>query len=105
MHLSILLHTLIDKIEKLTEALLLICKLLSLLTAASRGKKAETSSLSERKLWTHLDVMRYLNISLSTYKRRVKEGLLKPMTLTGDDRYFEEDLTEAMERSRIKGKV
>ncbi|SJN51019.1 hypothetical protein FM120_28540 [Sphingobacterium faecium PCAi_F2.5] len=40
MHLSILLHTLIDKIEKLTEALLLICKLLSLLTAASRGKKA-----------------------------------------------------------------
>lgn len=49
--------------------------------------------------------MRYLNISFSTYKRRVKEGLLKTMTLTGDDRYFEEDLAEAMERSRIKGKV
>ncbi|MGA6119807.1 hypothetical protein [Sphingobacterium anhuiense] len=105
MNLHFLLITLIDKIEKLTEALLLICKLLSLLTAVSRGKKTETSSLSERKLWTHLDVMRYLKISLSTYKRRVKEGLLKPMTLTGDDRYFEEDLTEAMERSRIKGKV
>lgn len=105
MNLSILLHTLIDKIEKLTEALLLICKLLSLLTAASRGKKAEISSLSERRLWTQREVMEYLSISLSTYKRRVKEGLLKPMTLTGDDRYFEEDLTEAMERSRLKGKV
>ena len=105
MNLSILLHTLIDKIEKLTEALLLICKLLSLLTAASRNKKTEISSLSERKLWTQREVMEYLSISLSTYKRRVKEGLLKPMTLTGDDRYFEEDLTEAMERSRIKGKV
>ncbi|KKX46610.1 MULTISPECIES: hypothetical protein [Sphingobacterium] len=105
MNLSILLHTLIDKIEKLTEALLLICKLLSLLTAASRNKKTEISSLSERKLWTQREVMEYLSISLSTYKRRVKEGLLKPITLTGDDRYFEEDLTEAMERSRMKGKV
>lgn len=105
MNLHFLLITLIDKIEKLTETLLLICQLLTVLTAVSRGVKRQMVSLSERKLWTHLEVMDYLNISLSTYKRRVKEGLLKPMTLTGDDRYFEEDLTEAMERSRLKGKV
>ena len=105
MNLHFLLITLIDKIEKLTETLLLICQLLTVLTTVSRGVKKRMVSLSERKLWTHLEVMDYLNISLSTYKRRVKEGLLKPMTLTGDDRYFEEDLTEAMERSRLKGKV
>ncbi|AIM38993.1 hypothetical protein KO02_21575 [Sphingobacterium sp. ML3W] len=97
--------TLIDRIEKLTEALLLIYKLLTLPNEFSTTRKTPTKVLSERKLWTHLEVMSYLNISLSTYKRRVKEGLLKPMTLTGDDRYFEEDLTEAMERSRLKGKL
>lgn len=105
MNLHFLLITLIDKIEKLTETLLLICQLLTVLTAVSRSAKRQMASLSERKLWTHLEVMRYLNISLSTYKRRVKDGILKPMTLTGDDRYFEEDLTEAMEQSRMKGKV
>lgn len=105
MNLHVVLMTLIDKIEKLTEALLLICKLLTVLTAVSRTKKIPTVSLSERRLWTRLEVMDYLGISLSTYKRRVQEGLLKPITLTGDDRYFEEDLTEAMERSRMKGKV
>ncbi|WP_282638717.1 hypothetical protein [Sphingobacterium thalpophilum] len=47
----------------------------------------------------------YLGISVSTYKRRVREGLLNPMTLAGDDRYFEEDLIEALERSRLKGKI
>ena len=97
--------TLIDKIEKLTEALLLIYKLLTILNAVSNARKTHATSFSQRKLWTHLEVMDYLGISLSTYKRRVKEGLLKPITLTGDDRYFEEDLTEAMERSRMKGKV
>ncbi|WP_400261899.1 hypothetical protein ACFX5U_20320 [Sphingobacterium sp. SG20118] len=105
MNLHIVLMTLIDKIEKLTEALLLIYNLLTLFNTVSRTRKTPITDLSERKLWTHLEVMDYLNISLSTYKRRVKDGLLKPMTLTGDDRYFEEDLTEAMERSRIKGKV
>jgi len=50
-------------------------------------------------------VTAYLGISVSTYKRRVQEGLLNPMTLTGDDCYFEEDLTEALERSRLKGKI
>lgn len=105
MNLHFLLITLIDKIEKLTETLLLICRLLNLLTTVTRGAKRQRVSLSERKLWTHLEVMRYLNISLSTYKRRVKDGTLKPITLTGDDRYFEEDLSEAMEQSRMKGKL
>ncbi|WP_418359246.1 DNA-binding protein [Sphingobacterium detergens] len=61
--------------------------------------------LRERKLWTHTEVTDYLGISVSTYKRRVREGQLNPMTLTGDDRYFEEDLIEALERSRLKGKI
>lgn len=105
MNLNLFLHTLIDRIEKLSETLLLICQLLAVLINVIKAKKVQQIALRERKLWTHMEVIAYLGISLSTYKRRVKDGLLKPMTLTGDDRYFEEDLLEAMEQSRLKGKV
>lgn len=105
MKLSIFLHTLLDRIEKLTATLVAIARLLSTLILILRVKKVEQQPLRERKLWTHVEVTAYLGISSSTYKRRVQEGLLNPMTLTGDDRYFEEDLLEALERSRIKGKI
>lgn len=105
MNLSVFLHTLIDRIEKLTEILAAIYHMLAALILILKVKKIEQKPLHERKLWTHAEVTAYLGISLSTYKRRVREGLLNPMTLTGDDRYFEEDLTEALERSRLKGKI
>lgn len=105
MNLSIFLHTIIDRIEKLIEILGAIYRLLATLILILKVKKVEQKPLRERKLWTHAEVTAYLGISVSTYKRRVQEGLLNPMTLTGDDRYFEEDLTEALERSRLKGKI
>ncbi|MCS4227966.1 helix-turn-helix domain-containing protein [Sphingobacterium sp. BIGb0165] len=105
MNLSVFLHTLIDRIEKLTKILVAIYHLLITLILILKVKKVEQKPLRERKLWTHTEVTDYLGISISTYKRRVREGLLNPMTLTGDDRYFEEDLIEALERSRLKGKI
>lgn len=105
MNLSVFLHALIDRIEKLTEILVAISRLLATLILILRVKKIEQPPLHNRKLWTHTEVTAYLGISSSTYKRRVQEGLLNPMTLTGDDRYFEEDLLEALERSRLKGKI
>ena len=105
MNLSICLYALIDRIEKLTEILVALYGLLTILIHILKTKKIEQKPLRERKLWTHTEVTAYLGISVSTYKRRVREGLLNPMTLTGDDRYFEEDLIEALERSRLKGKI
>lgn len=105
MNLNFFLNTVINRIEKLTETLTLLCRLLTILIRAVKAERRRNPALRERKLWTHMEVIAYLGISLSTYKRRVKEGVLKPMTLTGDDRYFEEDLLEAMEESRLKGKV
>ncbi|RKO68830.1 DNA-binding protein [Sphingobacterium puteale] len=105
MNLSVCLYALIDRIEKLTEILVAIYGLLATLIHILKTKKIEQKPLRERKLWTHTEVTDYLGISVSTYKRRVREGVLNPMTLTGDDRYFEEDLIEALERSRLKGKI
>lgn len=105
MNLSVYLYLLIDRIDKLIEVLMAIYRLLATLIHILKVKKIEQKPLRERKLWTHTEVTDYLGISVSTYKRRVREGLLNPMTLTGDDRYFEEDLAEALERSRLKGKI
>ena len=51
------------------------------------------------------EVLDQLKISESTYKRHLKNGLLKPIRLTGIDEYFEEDLIQAMEESRRRGRV
>ncbi|NGM62671.1 hypothetical protein G5B30_12170 [Sphingobacterium sp. SGG-5] len=61
--------------------------------------------LQERKLWTKQDVLDRLNMSERTYKRNLQTGLLKPMRLNGFDEYFEEDLLEALEESRRKGRI
>lgn len=60
--------------------------------------------LEKRKLWTKQEVMDTLGMSDSTYRRHLLSGLLKPMRINGADLYFEEDITEAMEESRRKGR-
>lgn len=60
--------------------------------------------LEKRKLWTKQEVMDTLGMSDTTYKRHLRTGLLKPIRLGGTDLYFEEDILEAMEESRRKGK-
>jgi len=59
----------------------------------------------ESVLMSKEEVLAYLNISESTYKRRVKEGILKPMRLGGGDMFYKEDLKEALWESKRRGKI
>lgn len=61
--------------------------------------------LEKRRRWTKWEVIQELGMSESTYNRHIKSGLLKLMRLTGEDNYFEEDLQEAFEQSRLKGRI
>ncbi|MGK9118022.1 helix-turn-helix transcriptional regulator [Olivibacter jilunii] len=60
---------------------------------------------ADSTLMTKQEVLAYLNISDSTYKRRVREGLLKPMRLGGGDVFYKEDLQQALWESKRKGKI
>jgi hypothetical protein len=54
---------------------------------------------------TRQQVKDYLKISESTYKRKVKDGTLKPMKLPGGDRFYMKDLLGAYIESQRKGRI
>lgn len=57
------------------------------------------------KIYRKQDVLELTNISIATYYRHIKRGILDPRkcAFTGRPYYFEEDLEEAIEYSRIHG--
>ncbi|KQS36847.1 hypothetical protein [Pedobacter sp. Leaf194] len=54
---------------------------------------------------TRQEVKEYLQISESTYKRKVKQGVLTPIKMPGGDRFYryqlEDELKESVRRGRI----
>jgi hypothetical protein len=57
------------------------------------------------KLMDRLDVQEYLGISPTTYKRKVKQGKLKPMDLPGGHKYRKGDLLAEHNESIRRGRV
>ncbi|WP_426330099.1 helix-turn-helix domain-containing protein [Pedobacter sp. R-06] len=47
----------------------------------------------------------YLGISESTYKRKVKEGTLRPQKSPGGDRYYKSQLLNEYRESKRRGRV
>ena len=47
----------------------------------------------------------YLNISESTYKRKVKDGTLKPIKMPGGDRFYKRELLAAFQGSHRRGRT
>ena len=64
---------------------------------------AELDNLGEQL--TRQQVKDYLKISESTYKRKVKDGTLKPIKLPGGDRFYKKDLLNAYLESQRKGRI
>lgn len=64
-----------------------------------------SSQLINKPILNKFEVMSILRISDSTYRRYVDKGLLRPMTLSGIDMYYEKDLENALELSRRKGRL
>ncbi|TCD07680.1 DNA-binding protein [Pedobacter frigidisoli] len=47
----------------------------------------------------------YLGISESTYKRKVKDGSLKPLKLPGGDRFYKSQLYQEYKESIRRGRI
>lgn len=60
--------------------------------------------LPDEEQMTRQQVKDYLKISESTYKRKVKDGTLKPIKMPGGDRFYKRDLLAAFQESYRKGK-
>ncbi|MCX2432346.1 MULTISPECIES: helix-turn-helix domain-containing protein [unclassified Pedobacter] len=54
---------------------------------------------------TRQEVKDYLKISETTYKRKVKDGTLKPIKMPGGDRFYKSELLAAFEESHRRGRT
>ncbi len=92
-------------IQLLKEVVCLLREISVLLRLLIRFMRARHAKEQLRERWTKQDVIERLKMSESTYKRNVRIGLLKPMRLNGSDEYFDEDIYDAMNESRRRGRV
>jgi len=61
--------------------------------------------LLDEEQMTRQEVKDYLKISESTYKRKVKDGTLKPIKMPGGDRFYKRELLAAFQESYRKGRL
>lgn len=54
---------------------------------------------------TRQQVKDYLGISESTYKRKVKDGTLRPLKMPGGDRFYKHQLVKALGESKRRGRI
>ena len=92
-----------NKIDQLIATLQAIHQLLEQLPRCGTGRCS--AALPEEVMMTRQEVKDYLRISESTYKRKVKDGTLKPIPMPGGDRFYKSQLTEAFRESINRGRI
>jgi len=82
-----------------------LTQLVELFTELVEIKRQQRVPLKDRHIWTKEELLKEMKMTEPTYNRNLKKDLLNPMRWTGSDTYFDEDILEAMEKSRRKGKI
>ncbi|RZM23914.1 MAG: DNA-binding protein [Pedobacter sp.] len=90
-----------DRLDKLLEVHEKIYEIIQMIYTKNYGHL----SLPEDQLLSRQDVKDYLGISESTYKRKVKQGILNPRKLPGGDRYYKSELKFELMESKRRGRV
>jgi DNA-directed RNA polymerase specialized sigma subunit len=90
-----------NKLDALLDILQKIYEIIQLIYSKNYGQL----SLPEDHLLTRQEVIDYLGISESTYKRKVKSGILKPQKLPGGDRYYKSELRQEFLESKRRGRI
>ena len=90
-----------NRLDALLDVLQKIYEIVQLVYSKSYGQL----SLPEDDLLSRYEVMDYLGISESTYKRKVKMGALKPLKLPGGDKYYKSQLLGEFKESKRRGRV
>lgn len=90
--------------NKLDALLDILCKIYAVLKYLQL-QQSPGQRPSESVQMTRQEVKDYLKISESTYKRKVKQGSLKPLKMPGGDRFYkyqlEEEFLESVRRGRV----
>jgi len=90
-----------NKVDTLLELLYKIYLLLK-----EQSDKNEQPSFSDvPEVLSREQVKVYLGISESTYKRKVRDGTLKPIKMPGGDRFFKRDLFADFQESIRRGRI
>lgn len=90
-----------EKLSAILDVLVKIYEIMQLIYTKSYGNL----TLQEDQLLTRQEVMDYLGISESTYKRKVRKGILKPSKMPGGDRFYKSELREEFLESKRRGRI
>jgi hypothetical protein len=91
-----------NKIDALLDVL---SKIYQILVLVYNSKYHGSLVFEEDPQMDRQEVKDYLGISESTYKRKVKEGALRPLKLPGGDKYFKSQLLGEFKESKRRGRV
>jgi hypothetical protein len=91
-----------NKIDALLDVL---SKIYQILVLVYNSKYHGNLVFEEDPQMDRQEVKDYLGISESTYKRKVREGRLKPLKLPGGDKYFKSQLLSEFRESKRRGRV
>lgn len=91
-----------NKIDALLD---ILSKIYQILILVYNTRYHGNLSFDEDPQMNRQEVKDYLGISESTYKRKVKEGFLKPLKLPGGDRYYKSQLLGELRESKRRGRV
>jgi hypothetical protein len=80
-------------------------EMLALLKNGSNSENTTQLLKANSELMTRQQAKDYLGIGETTYKRKVKDGVLKPIKMPGGDRFYKSDLLDAFKESVRRGRV
>lgn len=91
-----------NKIDALLDVL---SKIYQILVLVYNSKYHGNIAFEEDPQMDRQEVKDYLGISESTYKRKVKQGVLRPLKLPGGDKYYKSQLMSEFKESKRRGRV
>jgi len=91
-----------NKIDALLD---ILSKIYQILVLVYNSKYHGKLVFDEDPQMNRQEVMDYLGISESTYKRMVRQGRLKPMKLPGGDKFYKSELLSEFKESKRRGRV
>jgi len=91
-----------NKIDALLD---ILSKIYQVLVLVYNSKYHGNLQFDEDPQLNRQEVMNYLGISESTYKRMVKQGRLKPMKMPGGDKFYKSALLTEFKESKRRGRV
>lgn len=98
-------YTMKSWMETVLRILTAIYDVMMEIKAQKEENKINKVSFKDQVFITKQQLTEKLNISESTYGRNIKSGLLRPIRLGGSDVYTEDQIQEALEESRRKGRT